>query len=73
MHSKAATRKSVDFDWTEETENEWFAVAEGVEYSIKFVGSTYFLYIDGEKTEDRFKKLEKAQRAAVLESLLITK
>lgn len=72
-NAKAATRKSVDFDWTKETENEWFAIAEGVEYSIKFVGSTYFLYIDGEKTDDRFKKLEKAQRAAVLESLLITK
>jgi hypothetical protein len=72
-NSKAATFKSVLLDWkqSEENENEWLASYDGMEFTIKYVGSTYFLYIDNQKTDDRFKKLEKAQKAAVVEALLV--
>lgn len=65
---KAAAKKALHFDWQLEGDIE-VATNAGVQYSVQKIADTYFLSVDGVRKTDRYKEVDHARRAAVIESL----
>lgn len=69
-NAKAAAKKSLQFEWLEDSKGILSAVNDGIEYSIEDIAGSFFLSVDGDRKPDhKYKRVEHAKRAAVIESL----
>lgn len=69
FNAKAAAKKAMHFDWLADSKGNLSASNDGIEYAIEEIAGTFFLLIDDIRQEGNYKKVEHAQKAAVIESL----
>ena len=69
-NGKAAAQKSLHFEWEVEPGTKkptaWNA---GIKFEVDYIAGNYFLIVDGQRKSEKYKELDHAKKAAVIESL----